>query len=255
MNIFDLIVKTEKPELLLEDILFSPENKRSLHQLVKEHHYIEELQRYNLPVDNKLLLTGHSGCGKTTTAMAIAHALRKKLVMLNLGTFISSRLGETSANLKAVFDKAVRDKAVLFLDEFDQVGTMRKSQDRDAASGEMRRLVNTLIQLIDQFPSGSLLIGATNYPELLDHAITRRFQLKLKYEMPGNGQLDEYYDKLLLPFPVEFHHVDREYGISYAEARDLINTAMKRQIICQLEEKQSRKTEREAYTSEKSLTS
>lgn len=236
MNIFDLIIRGEKPDITLAQIHFSLENSSKLEQLIKEHQYIEHLHEYKLHIDNKLLLFGHSGCGKTTTAKAIAHALKKNLIILNLGSFVSSRLGETSSNLKAVFDKAIREKAVLFLDEFDQVGTMRKAQDKDAASGEMRRLVNTLIQLIDQFPTDNLLIGATNYPELLDLAITRRFQLKLKFEMPSNDELNKYYTQQLSRFPQQYQSIIRKYNISFAEAKDLINTEMKKQIIFDLEQ-------------------
>jgi SpoVK/Ycf46/Vps4 family AAA+-type ATPase len=93
------------------------------------------------------LFQGSSGCGKTMTAKAIANALDKNILILNLSNIVCYRIGETSQNIKQVFDKAGREKAVLFLDEFDQIGKARGSDDIDV--GEMRRLVNTLIQLID----------------------------------------------------------------------------------------------------------
>lgn len=232
MNLNDLtVIDTEK--IALDDLFFSEENKTSLLQIIKEHQYIEELKKYNLKVDNKILLHGSSGCGKTTTAKAIANTLNKKIIIVNLSTVIDARIGETSKNLKAIFDKAIRERAVLFLDEFDQIGKSRDSDDKDV--GEMRRLVNTIIQLFDYFPTDSLVICATNHYEIIDSALLRRFQLSLKYEMPSESNLDIYYDKILSEFPKQFQNIQRRYTISYAEALDYIHTSMKKQIINSIE--------------------
>ncbi|UTN06123.1 ATP-binding protein [Flavobacterium bizetiae] len=232
MNLYELTVNdTEK--IALNDLLFSEENKAALTQTIKEHQYLEELKKYNLKVDNKILLYGHSGCGKTTTAKAIATALNKNIVIINLSTLINARIGETSKNVKAIFDKAIREKSVLFLDEFDQIGKSRDSDDKDV--GEMRRLVNTIIQLIDYFPTNSLLICATNHYHTIDTALLRRFQLRLQFEMPNENELDLYYDKLLTAFPDHLQDIPRKYTISYAEAKDYVNTTMKKQIIAELE--------------------
>ncbi|KFF04193.1 AAA family ATPase [Flavobacterium reichenbachii] len=232
MNLNDLTVNdTEK--IALDDLFFSDENKSALLQIIKEHQYIEELKKYNLKVDNKILLHGSSGCGKTTTAKAIANTLNKKIIIVNLSTVIDARIGETSKNLKAIFDKAIRERAVLFLDEFDQIGKSRDSDDKDV--GEMRRLVNTIIQLFDYFPSDSLLICATNHYEIIDTALLRRFQLRLKYEMPSENQLNVYYDKIVSGFPLHLQNIKRKYDISYAEALDYIHTKMKKLIIEELE--------------------
>lgn len=232
MNLYELTVNdTEK--IALDDLLFSDENKAALLQAIKEHEYIDALKKYNLKVDHKILLHGHSGCGKTTTAKAIASALNKNIVIINLSTLINARIGETSKNVKAIFDKAIREKAVLFLDEFDQIGKSRDSDDKDV--GEMRRLVNTIIQLIDYFPSDSLLICATNHYHSIDTALLRRFQIRLQFEMPDERELDLYYDKILADFPEHLQDIQRKYSISYAEAKDYIHTTMKKQIIAELE--------------------
>lgn len=232
MSTFELLIN-DKEALALDQMVFSSENKTRLEQIIKEHQYLDELQKYGLKVDNKILLYGHSGCGKTSTAKAIAKTLNKSILILDLTNFISARIGDTGKNLKAVFEKAAREKAVLFLDEFDQIGKMRGNDDKDV--GEMRRLVNTLIQLIDYFPEKALLIAATNHPELIDLAIKRRFQLKLKFEMPTEAQLDTYYNALLEPFPKALQNIERKYNISYAEAKDHIHTLMKQRIIENLE--------------------
>ncbi|OXA98853.1 ATPase [Flavobacterium oncorhynchi] len=238
MNLYELVVNdTEK--IALDDLLFSEENKTTLLNTIKEHKYIDELKKYNLNVDNKILLYGHSGCGKTTTAKAVATALNKNIVIINLSTLINAKIGETSKNVKALFDKAIREKAVLFLDEFDQIGRSRESDDKDVA--EMRRLVNTIIQLIDYFPTDSLLICATNFYNSIDSALLRRFQIKLKFEMPSKNELNVYYDKILDVFPAHLQDISRKYDISYAEAKDYVHTAMKRQIIAELELQEQKK--------------
>ena len=138
-------------------------------------------------------------------------------------------MGETAKNITEVFKKAIREKAVLFLDEFDSIGKLRDYEDKD--SSEMKRLVNTVIQLIDQLPNDTLLIGATNYSKVIDTALLRRFQLRMKFELPNDAQLDVYYDSLLSSFPKEFRALSRTYNISYAEAKDITFRAIKNQII------------------------
>lgn len=233
MNIADLLI-TEKGQTNLDDVVLTPENRLAIQQLVKEHRFIAELNKFGLPVNNKLLLHGHSGCGKTITAKAIATALDKPIYILNLSQVISSRIGETSQNLKLIFDKAGRERAVLFLDEFDQLAKARGSDDKDV--GEMRRLVNTLIQLIDYFPEKALLICATNHVDIIDQALLRRFQLRITYTMPSKEELDGYYTKLLNAFPEDMHAVNRIYELSYAEAKDDLYNQLKTNLLQRLEE-------------------
>ena len=186
-----------------------------------------------MPVNNKVLLYGSSGCGKTTTAKAIANSLGKPLNILSLSNVVQSRIGETSQNLKKVFDKVARENSVLFLDEFDQIGKMRSIDDRDV--GEIRRLVNTLIQLIDYLPEKALLISATNHLEILDKALVRRFQVVVKFEMPNKNSLNDYYDKILISMPKNLTNIKRKYDISFAEAKDYAFTTVKSLLIEELE--------------------
>lgn len=235
MNVFDLIIN-DKEQVSLNDIFLDEANRQKFVQLIKEHSYIDELHQYGLPVNNKILLHGNSGCGKTMSAKAIARALGKNILILNLSNVVCSRIGETSQNIKQVFDKAGREKAVLFLDEFDQIGKARGNDDKDV--GEMRRLVNTLIQLIDYYPENALLLCATNHPEIIDTALLRRFQLRINFEMPAPEILDEYYNKLLSRFPKDLQNIERKYDISFAEAKDYTFTIVKAVLISELEAKQ-----------------
>ena len=234
MNVFDLIIN-DKEQVTLNDIFLDEANGKNIEQLIKEHTYFEELNRYGLPVNNKILLHGNSGCGKTMTAKAIALALGKTILILNLSNVVCSRIGETSQNIKQIFDKAAREKAVLLLDEFDQIGNARGNDDKDV--GEMRRLVNTIIQLIDYFPNNALLICATNHPEIIDTALLRRFQLRINFEMPTKNVLDEYYSNLLSRFPKELQDIERKYEISFAEAKDHTFTIVKSLLIKEMETK------------------
>jgi len=232
MNLYNLIIQ-DKEEITLDDVFLSPHNKEQFVQLIKENTYAKELQEYGLPVNNKVLLEGSSGCGKTMTAKAVAHALGKNIIILNLSSIVSSRIGETSQNIKMIFDKAARERLVLFLDELDQIGKARGSDDKDV--GEMRRLVNTLLQLIDYYPENALLLCATNHPEIIDTALIRRFQLKIKYEMPSKEFLDTFYDQILAKFPEDLRNIDRKYSVSFAEAKDHAFTVVKGDLIRKLE--------------------
>ncbi|MET3037644.1 ATP-binding protein [Chryseobacterium sp. NRRL B-14859] len=236
MNLYNLIIQ-DKEQVDLNEVFLNEENKATLIQLIKEHTYLKELQEYGLPVNNKILLQGSSGCGKTMTAKALAHALGKNIIILNLSNIVSSRIGETSQNIKMIFDKAARERSVLFLDELDQIGKARGSDDKDV--GEMRRLVNTLIQLIDYYPENALLLCATNHPEIIDTAILRRFQLKINYEMPSTEFLDTFYNRLLSQFPEEIRNIERKYAVSFAEARDHALTAVKAALIEKLEARET----------------
>ena len=235
MELHNLLIN-DKEIVSLDDVFLNQYNQKSIQQLIKEHKYVDELTKYGLPVNNKIILQGNSGCGKTTTAKAIANAIGKPILTLNLSNIVCSRIGETSQNIKQVFDKAGRDKAVLFLDEFDQIGKARGNDDKDV--GEMRRLVNTIIQLIDYFPKNALLICATNHPEIIDIALMRRFQLRINFEMPSKEILNTFYDKLLTPFPLEMQSIERQYNISFAEAKDYIFTKVKAALIEKLEKEE-----------------
>lgn len=228
MYLADLII-TDKEKVSLNDLFLPEQDQQKLADLIEEYAFIAELRKYDLPVNNKVLLYGSSGCGKTTTAKAIAGALSKTLIVLNLSNVINARIGETAQNLNMVFAHASKMNAVLLLDEFDQIGKSRSVDDKDV--GEIRRIVNTLIQLIDQLPAETLLICATNHRSFIDHALLRRFQLQLSYTMPTVDVLDAYYDKLLSRFPEEINKVERMYDVSFAEAKDHAYTIVKKNLI------------------------
>lgn len=213
----------------LDELHLNEDIRERIHQLLEEFTYINALNNLDLPVDNKILLYGHTGCGKTATAYAIGQALNKKVIAINLSGFVSSKLGETAKNLSDLFKKASNDNAILFIDEFDFIGKLRDYDEKD--SGEMKRLVNTLLQLIDNLPDHAMLICATNHLDIIDTALLRRFQIRLRYTLPSDEDLNTYYEKLLGKFPTHLNKVKRSYGISYAEAKDSVYQQIKANLI------------------------
>lgn len=236
MSSYKLTIHTNTEVLDLDQLHLSKENQLKIGQLLEEFTYIDALSKYNLPVDNKILLHGASGCGKTATALAIAKHLNKKIISLNLSSFVSSRLGETARNIKNVFTSARLDKAVLFIDEFDFIGKTRDFDQKD--SGEMKRAVNVLLQQIDNVNENTLLICATNHIKAIDFALLRRFQLKLAYDLPTKNQLDRYYTDLLSAFPKALTDFPLIYDTSYAEAKDYVFQKVKGKIIAQEKQKE-----------------
>lgn len=213
----------------LEDIVFDAELQDQINDFLDEYEHREILQKYQLPVANKLFLFGKSGCGKTMTARALAGKLQKKLYIVNLSSIVSSRLGETAKNLASLFKSVENKRAVLFFDEFDSLGSMRDYDNNDTS--EMKRVVNTILQLIDSFPPDSILIGATNQIQLIDEALLRRFDLKLEFKTPSVTALDHYYNQLLELYPKDYQEINRIYDISYAEAKNLVFDRVKKNII------------------------
>jgi SpoVK/Ycf46/Vps4 family AAA+-type ATPase len=219
----------DRENVNLEDVVFEASVAGQVEQFLKEHRFSEILHQYELPVANKIFLYGKTGCGKTMTAKAIAKELDKKIFIVNLSTIVSSKLGETARNINNIFKEANYENSVLFFDEFDSLGQVRDYDNKD--SSEMKRVVNALLQLIDNFPRNAILIAATNQIQMIDEALLRRFELKLEFISPSEQVLDGYYDKLLARYPVKYQNVERKYGISFSEAKDFVFRQVKNNII------------------------
>lgn len=219
----------DRENVNLEDVVFEASVAGQVEQFLKEHRFSEILHQYELPVANKIFLYGKTGCGKTMTAKAIAKELDKKIFIVNLSTIVSSKLGETAKNINNIFKEANYENSVLFFDEFDSLGQVRDYDNKD--SSEMKRVVNALLQLIDNFPRNAILIAATNQIQMIDEALLRRFELKLEFISPSEQVLNSYYDKLLTRYPVKYQNVERKYGISFSEAKDFVFRQVKNNII------------------------
>lgn len=220
---------TDRSNVNLEEVVFNEAVSKQINQFLKEYQFREVLEKYELPVVNKMLLYGKTGCGKTMTAKAIAKKLDKKIIIVNLASIVSSKLGETAKNIEGLFKEVNYESAVLFFDEFDSLGQIRDYDNKD--NSEMKRVVNAILQLIDHFPKKSILIAATNQIQMIDEALVRRFELKLEFTLPSKEVLDHYYDSLLAKYPKEFTKLERVYEVSFAEAKNHVFKEVKNNII------------------------
>ena len=179
------LVRVEDPPVIDESPILPDGVQGSLKQLIDERRRVGELARAGLAPTRTVLLLGAPGVGKTMTARWIAAELGLPLLLLDLSAVMSSLLGRTGMNLRYALDYAKSQDCVLLIDEFDSIG---KRRDDDGDVGELKRLVNVLLQQLDDWPILSgLLLGATNHPELLDPAIWRRFETTIELPMPDRA--------------------------------------------------------------------
>lgn len=219
----------DRSDIELSDVVFNDEVAKQIQDFLLEQKFKEKLLQYKLPIANKILLHGATGCGKTMTAKAVAKHLNKKLVIVNLATIISSKLGETSKNIDLLFKEAQYEGMVLFFDEFDSLGQIRDYDNKD--NSEMKRVVNAILQLIDHFPQKSILMAATNQIQMIDEALKRRFEMQLAFTNPSNETLDIFYNKIISAFPENYQKIERIYNTSFAEAKNSALYQIKKNII------------------------
>lgn len=166
----------------LDEPLLPATLSREVTTLIRERLEIAKLAAHGISPSRSAILVGPPGVGKTLSARWIAHQLDKPLWVLDLTTVMSSLLGKTGSNLRAVFEHAKSNNAVLLLDEIDAIAK-RRSDESDV--GELKRLVTAILQEVDAWPDTGLLLAATNHPELIDPALWRRFDAILKFDAPS----------------------------------------------------------------------
>lgn len=166
------LLQIESSEIGWERIVLNSELEKLLNSVVNEFRKREVFKSFGTKAKQKILFFGPPGCGKTLTSRVLAGVLGLPLVYIRFDSVVSSYLGETAANLRKIFDYIQRGNWVVLFDEFDAIG---KSRNNTFEHGELKRVVNSLLQLMDGFTGDSLLIAATNYESLLDYALWRRF--------------------------------------------------------------------------------
>lgn len=177
------------PQRRLSDLLLPPVTREACEELIEEQRRADVLRAHGLEPRHRILLAGPPGNGKTSLAEAIAEALSVPLLTVRYEAVIGSFLGETASRLRRVFDFARTTPSVLFFDEFDVVG---KERGDIHETGEIKRVVSSLLLQMDDLPSWTIIAAATNHSELLDRAAWRRFQLRLDLPAPGERQIANF---------------------------------------------------------------
>jgi MoxR-like ATPase len=180
------LLRRELIELIDPEPEWPSEVQEALNAVLQEREREQELATVGLDPTKSLLFVGAPGVGKTLAARWLAKELSRPLLTLDLAAVMSSFLGRTGNNIRAVLDYARRSPSVLLLDEFDAIA---KRRDDSTEVGELKRLVTVLLQSVDDWPANGLLIAATNHSELLDPAVWRRFDLVIQFPMPGQSEI------------------------------------------------------------------
>ena len=180
------------PQRQFSDLVLPEKVRKICDKLIEEQHRKDLLRSYNLEPRNRVMLVGPPGNGKTSLSEAIAEALSLPLLVVRYESVVGKFLGDTGSRLKQLFDYVSTRRCVLFFDEFETLG---KERGDDHESGEIKRVVSSLLLQIDDLPSHVLVIGATNHPELLDRAVWRRFQIRMNLPKPTQKQIIQWITK------------------------------------------------------------
>lgn len=187
------------------DLELPSEAKAALESVTAGWLRYDELDRLGVAPPRTCLLFGLPGTGKTMAAYAIARKLGLPLVVARLDGIVSSFLGTTARNIGSLFEFANRYRCVLLLDEFDGIAKLR---DDPQEVGEIKRVVNALLQNLDKRESTGITIAATNHPNLLDPAVWRRFEVRMEMPLPGQAQRRAIIERFITPLKPDDATVD-----------------------------------------------
>ena len=216
-----------------EDLILPQRTRTVLEQIVQEFQIAEILSTYNLRPANKILLCGVPGTGKTYTAQLLSSLLHVPMVHVRFDAIISSYLGETATNLRKVFEFIKTGVWVVLFDEVDIIG---KNRDDQHESGEIKRVVNNYLQMLDGFEGNSLVLAATNHPHILDPAIWRRFDEVIELPLPSEEERHQLLTMFLKPLKRESNInlqclASETVGFSPSDLKGMCLEAMKHAIV------------------------
>ena len=223
----------KNPQKRLEHLILPDHVRSACQDLIMEQNRSDLLQSYGIEPRNKILLIGPPGNGKTSLAEAIAEALIIPLVTVRYEGIIGSYLGETASRLSRLFEYVKTRECVLFFDEFETLG---KERGDIHETGEIKRVVSSLLMQIDDLPSHVIAIAATNHDALLDKAAWRRFQIKLEIPKPTLNNLEKYYrffekeKRFTFGLPPSTL-ANKTLGVSYAEAEEFALSVYRQYVL------------------------
>jgi SpoVK/Ycf46/Vps4 family AAA+-type ATPase len=219
------------PENRLNELILSEDVSGKLKRIIKEYKQRDKIQKFGLQNRRKILLSGLPGTGKTATASAISGELKIPLYVIMMDKLMTKYMGETALKLRQIFDMMVSNRGVYLFDEFDAIGAER---GRDNEVGEMRRVLNSFLQFIEQDSSESIIFGATNNIRILDSALFRRFDDVINYTLPSRIDIEELIKLKLSSYLGRFSLgtvIDAASGLSHAEITNACNDALKEIIL------------------------
>jgi SpoVK/Ycf46/Vps4 family AAA+-type ATPase len=216
----------------LSELVVTEELKTRVERIIKEFRQRDKLKKHGMNNRRKILLVGPPGTGKTMTAAVLAGELQLPFCTILMDKMMTKFMGETSVKLRQIFETIATNQAVYLFDEFDAIGTER-SLDNDV--GEMRRVLNSFLQFIEQDDSQSLVVAATNNPSLLDQALFRRFDDVLHYQLPGEAEIHRLIHNRLGEFLGSRFSwkdiVENANALSHAEIAKACDDAIKEAIL------------------------
>ncbi|MGM0239840.1 AAA family ATPase [Enterococcus sp. AZ103] len=220
------------PNEKLHDLIVSDEIHERILRILSEYKNSNKLKQYGMDNRRKILIEGPPGTGKTFTASVIASELNLPLYSVQIDKLVTKFMGETSTKLRQIFESVENNIGVYFFDEFDAIGADR-SLDNEV--GEMRRILNSFLQFIEQDSSDSIIIAATNNHHLLDQALFRRFDDVLHYKTPSESEIRKIYEYKLSVFQKGFKPSDelitKSLSLSQAELIRVCEDAIKSSIL------------------------
>ncbi len=226
------LLSVSYPDTRLVDMILPDELQRKLKRVLREQRQQSKLLTHGLPPRSKLLLLGPPGSGKTLTARALSGDLKLPLFTILLDGLITKFMGETAAKLRLVFDAIRETRGVYLFDEFDAIGGQRSLMND---VGEIRRVLNSFLHFLEEAEPTSLIVAATNHPDLLDPALFRRFDDVVEYSLPTPELAQRAFKARLqglntngLSWPTVMGEAD---GLSYAEIVKACQDAAKESIL------------------------